>query len=50
VIAAALKKTTADFILLKIEEKDPDQYSALLQSIGVNEEPVEDAQAAVEAQ
>lgn len=26
-------KTTASFILRKIEEKDPDQYSALLQSI-----------------
>ncbi|MBL0492821.1 AAA family ATPase [Aeromonas veronii] len=28
-------KTTASFILQKIKEKDPDQYSALLQSIGV---------------
>jgi len=28
-------RTTARFILWKIEEKDPDQYSALLQSIGV---------------
>lgn len=28
-------KTTANFILQKIKEKDPDQYSALLQSIGV---------------
>ncbi|MDO3386039.1 AAA family ATPase [Gilvimarinus sp. SDUM040013] len=28
-------KTTANFILRKIQEKDPDQYSALLQSIGV---------------
>lgn len=28
-------KTTANFILRKIKEKDPDQYSALLQSIGV---------------
>lgn len=28
-------KTAASFILRKIEEKDPDQYSALLQSIGV---------------
>jgi wobble nucleotide-excising tRNase len=28
-------KTAANFILRKIEEKDPDQYSALLQSIGV---------------
>jgi len=27
-------KTTASFILRKIKEKDPDQYSALLQSIG----------------
>ena len=27
-------KTTANFILRKIKEKDPDQYSALLQSIG----------------
>ncbi len=27
-------KTTAAFILRKIQEKDPDQYSALLQSIG----------------
>ena len=31
-------KTTANFILRKIKEKDADQYSALLQSIGVNEE------------
>jgi len=45
-----MKKTTANFILRKIEAKDPDQYSASLQSIGVNEEPVEDAQTAVEAQ
>ncbi|EJG0039864.1 AAA family ATPase [Vibrio parahaemolyticus] len=30
-------KTTASFILRKIEEKDPDQYSALLQSIGVED-------------
>ena len=29
-------KTTAKFILRKIEEKDPDQYLALLQSIGEN--------------
>lgn len=28
-------KTTAKFILQKINEKDPDQYAALLQSIGV---------------
>lgn len=27
-------KTTADFILRKMKEQDPDQYSALLQSIG----------------
>jgi wobble nucleotide-excising tRNase len=27
-------KTTANFILRKIKDKDPDQYSALLQSIG----------------
>ncbi len=31
-------KTTASFILRKIKEKDPDQYSALLQSIGETEE------------
>lgn len=31
-------KTTANFILQKIKEKDPDQYSALLQSIGAIEE------------
>lgn len=31
-------KTTANFILQKIREKDPDQYSALLQSIGVEED------------
>jgi len=30
-------KTTANFILRKIKEKDPDQYSALLQSIGEQE-------------
>ncbi len=34
-------KTTANFILRKIKEKDRDQYSALLQSIGENEEPLE---------
>lgn len=33
-------KTTAQFILKKIEEKDPNQYSALCQSINVSEEPV----------
>jgi wobble nucleotide-excising tRNase len=43
-------KTTASFILRKIKEKDPDQYSALLQSIGVAKEPAEEAQIAVEAQ
>ncbi len=32
-------KTTARFILRKIKEKDPDQYAALLQSIGAPEEP-----------
>ena len=33
---------TANFILQKIREKDPDQYSALLKSIGIEEEaPVE---------
>ena len=31
-------KTSAIFILQKIKEKDPDQYSALLLSIGVEEE------------
>jgi len=35
-------KTTANFILRKIKEKDPDQYSALLQSIGEAEEPAEE--------
>jgi|GEM_PF-3308000 len=39
-------KAAADFILRKIKEKDPDQYSALLQSIGEPEEP----QTVVEAQ
>jgi len=43
-------KTTANFILRKIKEKDPDQFSALLQSIGVTEEPAEEPQAAVEVQ
>ena len=42
-------KTTANFILRKIKEKDPDQYSALLQSIGVAEEPIEEPQKSVEA-
>ncbi len=32
-------KNVAKFILRKIHEKDPDQYSALLQSIGETEEP-----------
>ena len=31
-------KKIANFILLKIREKDPDQYSALLQSIGADKE------------
>lgn len=35
-------KTTANCILQKIKEKDPDQYSALLQSIGVEEEAPEE--------
>lgn len=43
-------KTTANFILRKIKEKDPDQYSALLQSVGVTEEPAEELQTIVEAQ
>lgn len=43
-------KTVANFILRKIKEKDPDQYAALLQSIGVAEETSEGPQAAVEAQ
>ena len=43
-------KTTANFILRKIKEKDPDQYSALLQSIGVTEEPVQEPQTVAEAQ
>jgi len=43
-------KTTANFILRKIKEKDPDQYAALLQSIGVTEEPAEELQTAVGAQ
>lgn len=32
-------KGASSFILKKIKEKDPDQYFALLQSIGVEEEP-----------
>jgi len=43
-------KTVARQIVSKIKEKDPDQYSALLQSIGVTEEPDEEPQAAVEVQ
>ena len=42
-------KTTAKFILRKIKEKDPDQYSALLQSIGAAEESDEETQNAVNA-
>jgi hypothetical protein len=30
-------RTVANFILRNIEEKDPDQYKALLQSIGEGE-------------
>lgn len=43
-------KTTANFILRKIKEKDPDQYLALLQSIDVTEEPVQEPQTTVVAQ
>jgi wobble nucleotide-excising tRNase len=43
-------KTVARQIVSKIKEKDPDQYSALLQSIGVTEEPAEEPQATVEVQ
>lgn len=43
-------KTVAHFILRKIKEKDSDQYSALLQSIGVIEESVEEPQTVVAAQ
>lgn len=43
-------KKVAEFILLKIKEKDPDQFSALLQSIGVTEELAEEPQTIVEAQ
>ena len=35
-------KTTANFILRKIKEKDLDQYNALCQSIGVAQEPSEE--------
>jgi len=43
-------KTVAQLIVSKIKEKDPDQYAALLQSIGVTEEPAEELQIIVEAQ
>jgi len=43
-------QTAAKLILQKIEERDLNQYSALLQSIGVTEEPAEEPQAAVEVQ
>lgn len=43
-------KTTANFILQKIKEKDPDQYSALLQSVGINEEPAIETHKTVESQ
>ena len=43
-------QASAKFILKNIEEKDPDQYSALLQSIGETEEPVEEPQTAEVAQ
>lgn len=36
--------TTANFILRKIKEKDPDQNSALIQSIEVTEELAEELQ------
>ncbi len=42
--------TTANFILQKIREKDPDQYSALLQSIGIEEASVETEISTQEAQ
>jgi wobble nucleotide-excising tRNase len=40
-------KTVARQIVSKIKEKDPDQYSALLQSIGVTVEPAEELQTKV---
>lgn len=43
-------KTTAKFILRKIKEKDPDQYSALLQSIGATDESAVGPQGAEETQ
>lgn len=41
-------KTTARFILRKIQEKDPDQYSALCQSIGMSEMLTDDTAITVE--
>jgi wobble nucleotide-excising tRNase len=41
-------KTAANFILRTIKEKDPDQYAALLQSIGVAVESIEELQTSVE--
>ena len=35
-------KTTANFILRKIKEKDLDQYNALCKRIGVAQEPSEE--------
>jgi wobble nucleotide-excising tRNase len=43
-------QTAAKLILQKIEERDRNQYSALLQSIGVTEEPAEELQTLVEVQ
>lgn len=43
-------QTAAKSIMERIKNKDPDQYSALLKSIGVTEEPAEVLQTAVEAQ
>ncbi len=43
-------KITANFILRKIKEKEFHQYSALLQGIGVTEEPAEYLQILVEVQ
>ncbi len=40
-------KTAANFILRKIKEKDPDQYAALLQSIGATGETTEAFEPAV---
>jgi hypothetical protein len=41
-------QTAAKLILQKIEERDRNQYSALLQSIGVTEEAAESLQTVVE--